>query len=392
MALTSSSSGGGDNLQVGIAVFCIVISLATAMMVPVFAPGYDTGYSYNDIYQERMELEAFTGESMTSQSPWMLTGVYEAYVQGGELNIDDETGWIYGKEITDYPYVNESTAIRLDPNQKSSMTFDQADIQYKDPEYKFHYADNAGGDIVYGIVSGLAHGVNWIANKLGQDDVWAEPERLKDDGIAQTWTYTGYRYEFDPMMTIQKNEDGSDKTSSVDAQLSIIWYDVNGNEGLSGGLILYDDMSEGIVANYSAVDIVSNYNIGSSFATKYTFNFDGQKISMHILFDSDVFLDGTDLGDAWSEGRWTVAFTATTADDLFNIEDSNTLSSSIGNIIQTYSDIFTFDLPNVPTEWSMVLWILCILPAEIAVLMFLSRFGPLGLLAGVLGNIFLGVL
>ena len=150
-------------------------------------------------------------------------------------------------------------------------------------------------------------------------------------------------------------------------------------------------MSKGIVSNISAESIISNYNVGSNYSTKYTFNFNGTKIALNLMFDADVLKDGTSLDEAFSDGRWSLAITATTADSLLNIEDSNTLSTSIGNIIGTYVDIFTFDVPNMPSNWSMVLWILCILPAEIVMLMFLSRFGILGLLGGVIGNVLLGV-
>lgn len=391
MSSLTSSGGGNDNLQVGIAIFCVIISIGTAMMVPVFAPGYDTGYSYQEIYQERLELEAYTGESMTSQTPWALTGVYEAYVAGGEFNIDPETGWIYGKEIEDYPGVasgddlGATTGIRLDPDQKSSMTFSQDTYVVKVEQNKWQFGDGFWKETAWKLWDGLT----------GLFGVEASRTEIVDKAV-NTWTYTGYRYEFDPMMTIHTTDvDGNKTTESAhgtDAKLSIIWYDVSGAQGIGGGLIVYDDVSKGVVSNYSSTDIIANYNVGSTFATKYDFNFEGTRISMYIQFDNDVFLDGTLLEEAWNDGRWTVAFTATSADDLLDIANSNTLSTSVGNILQTYADIFTFDLPNVPSTWSMVLWILCILPAEIVVLMFLSRYGPLGLLAGVVGNVLLGVL
>ena len=124
MDLAISHGGGNDSLQVGICVFCVVVSLVTAMLVPILAPSYDTGYSYQEVFTERAELETFTGESMTSQTPWKLTGVYTPYVPGEKYTINEE-GWLYGSEITDYKYLNKTTGIKLDPGQKSSMLFGQ---------------------------------------------------------------------------------------------------------------------------------------------------------------------------------------------------------------------------------------------------------------------------
>lgn len=372
------SSGGNDNLQVGIAVFCIVVSIMTAMMVPIFAPNYDTGYSYEEVYDERLALESFTGESMTSQTPWKLSGVYTPYVPGESYGISEE-GWLYGSSISDYEDIGKTTSIHLDPEQKSSMLFGQGTGTGVVEENKWYYSDGFWGDLAWKISSGF-----W--GIFGVDASRTESVQAE----LPTWQYTGYRYEFDPMMTIQSNSDGSDKVAENDAKLSIIWYDVAGSQGISGGLVLYSDKSQGIIANYSATDIIMNYDVNSTFASAYTFDFEGTEVNMYVQFDPSVINTGMELSDAWDQGLWTVAFSATSADNLFNIGESNTLSNSIGNILSTYADIFTFSIPNMPLQWSMVLWVLCILPAEIVVLMFLSRFGPVGLLAGVLGNILLG--
>lgn len=378
MDLAISQGGGNDSLQVGIAVFCVVVSIATAMLVPILAPSYDTGYSYQEVFNGRAELESFTGESMTSQTPWKLTGVYTPYVPGEKYTINEE-GWLYGSEVTDYEYLNKTTGIKLDPGQKSSMLFGQGSGQATVQENKWWYAEGFWGDLSWAISSGF-----W--GLFGSERTRTESHEVE----LPTWNYTGYRYEFDPMMTIQTNEDGSAKTAASDAKLSIIWYDIQGSEGISGGLILYTDKSNGVVANYSATDIISNYNLSSQYASSYVFDFNGTKVRMYIQFDPDVVADGTDLSKAWTEGRWSVAFSATSVDNLFNIANSNSLSTSLGNLLSSYAQIFTFSVPNMPLVWSMVLWILCILPAEIIVLMFLSRFGAAGIIAGILGNIFLG--
>lgn len=374
--LTSSGSGGGsDNLQVGLAVFCIVISIATALMVPIFAPSYDTGYSYQDVYNERQSLEAFTGESMTNQSPWMLEGVYTPYVPGDVYSVGEE-GWINGPPVEGYADIGKTSGIHLDPTQKSAMPFDQESYTVQIEQNKWYYKDGFWGDLYWKIGSGF-----W-----GLFGVETSRTELVDKGY-QTWEFTGYRYQFDPMLAIQTG--GEAKTAESDAKLSIVWYDTLGQEGISGGLVLYSDSKNGLVANYSATDIINGYNISSGFASAYTFDFEGTQVNMYIQFDPEVISGEMDLADAFEQGLWTIAFSATSASNLMSIDSSNSLSNSIGNILSTYSQIFTFSLPTAPLEWSIVLWILCILPVEVAMIMFLSRFGVVGLIGGILGNVLL---
>jgi hypothetical protein len=64
----------------------------------------------------------------------------------------------------------------------------------------------------------------------------------------------------------------------------------------------------------------------------------------------------------------------------------------MGNLLDTYLDIFTLSMPAVPLTWSLVLWLVCILPLEVSMIMFLSRFGLVGIGAAILGNVFLTML
>ena len=388
-ALTSSS-GGNDNLQVGLGVFCVIVSLVATMMVPMFVPGYDTGYEWEDIYEERTALEAYSGQSMVDQTPWVLSGVYTAYVPGEDYVISDE-GWLYGESLSSYApdgtnLIGETTGIRLDPTQKSYGPLAQDAEQVRSDTYKWYYDDDASG--LWGFTYWLSSGFWGLFGK--------EVDRYEAPTVHSAWSFSGYLYEFDPMMLIKvkdpSGESGDQYTETDDAKLNIVWYDMgDGIEGLSGGLILYDNMSEGIVANFAASDIISNYDTESNMASSYQFDFNSARINMYIMFDQDVLDNDVSLSEAWTDGRWTLAFSAVSADGLLDLESSNTLSTSVGNMLQTYIDIFTFDVPSAPPMWSMVLWIICILPAEIAVLMFLSRFGIAGVGAGLLGNVLLAV-
>lgn len=381
MALTSAG-GGDDRLQVGMAVFAIVISLMVTMMIPVVAPSYEQSYSYEDVYNQKAAVQAFTGESMTNQSPWVLQGVYTPYIEGLPYGVSEE-GWLYGTAITDksgYQYIGETSGIKLDPDQKSnvpliqeaseqSVVTDRMKWYYKTP-----FSDSPNFFFMFSTLLGFKPQLYEVETKN-----------------FPTWSYSGYRYEFDPMLMINTQGDEQKIITADDAKLSIVWYETYGQEGISGGLVLYSQKTRGIVANYTANEIIANYNVNSSFSSKYLMDFDGTKIYLHVKFDTDVLTGDVNLSQAWTDGRWSLAFTATSAGSLMDIKNSNNLSTSIGNILETYIDIFTFSLPEAPAPWSMILWVICILPVEVVVMMFLSRFGIAGLGMGILGNVMLGI-
>ena len=91
------------------------------------------------------------------------------------------------------------------------------------------------------------------------------------------------------------------------------------------------------------------------------------------------------IQEAWSQGKWSLAFSAVSADAYLDITNSNSFSSSLGNILSTYIGLMTMDMPEVPHEWEIVIWVICTLPLAMAVLLFLSRFGAKGVAGGIIG-------
>jgi hypothetical protein len=184
------------------------------------------------------------------------------------------------------------------------------------------------------------------------------------------------------------NPSGDDyqKEAQSDAKLSLIWYKSPRESGLSGGLVLYNNSTNGLISNILADDIVSEYNSGSLYSSKYSFDFDGVKVYLNFRFDLDVINGSYDLRTAFDEGKWSIAITALSMDNYMDLAKSNSLSNSAASIIDTYIQIYTLSFPNLDLLWSMVLWVICILPIQLTVLMFLSRFGIVGLGIGVLGS------
>lgn len=381
MGLLSGASGD-DRMQVGMAVMMIVMSLVVTMMVPIVAPAYnvDTGYGYADVFAEKASLEAYTGESMINMAPWKLTGVYTPWTVGDDIDhLDPETGWAYGESITTYPYIGQTSGIKLDASKYSNTPLYQAtyadqEITVEEPIWWLYNLNGDGNLNLFG----------QIAEWFGFDTI----DTYTDYIDVNSWTFTGYRYEFDPMLKIDYASGTHDYStdSQTDAKLSIVWYKTAIGQGISGGLILYNNMTNGIVANIMLEDILASYNTSSNYSTRYAFDFEGVQVYLNLRFDLDVLTGGEDLTQAFDDGRWTIAITAASMDNYMDISSSNSLSSSTANLIDTYVKIYTFSFPTLDFLWSMVLWILCILPIQITVLMFLSRFGVVGLGLGILGS------
>lgn len=389
-----SGGGGDDRLQVQLAIFGIIISLMVTALLPVLVGGGGTGYTIEEIYEERSNLELYTGESMISQAPFQLQHVYLPYTIGEEYRLTEE-GWLYGSELTDgdnnpsytlegTEYIGQ-TEIRLDPTKKSNVPLYDTQTIYTKIVYK-STLDFLGGGFWQSVAEGF---LGWMESTRSASISYIEQYEQPVKDAYPTWNYSGYRYELDPMLRIN-TENGTSTKVVDDAKLSIVWYDLDGQEGISGGLVLYNNKTNAILASYTAAEIVAQYHSLSQTASKFRLNFDGTLVNMWIRFDPDVLINNLDLSQSFSQGRWTVAFTCASADLYLDIQNSQSFTASLGSMLQTYIDIFTMDVPDVGAEWNLVLWIVCVMPMGLAMILFLSRFGLAGVGAGILGAIFAG--
>ena len=391
--------GGDDRLQIQLAVFGIVISLMVSALLPVLIPSSNpAGYTLEEVYAERQALELYTGESMINQAPFSLQHVYTPYVLGSDEYRFTEEGWLYGSELEDGEgnpsyQINGveqigKTEVRLDPGFKSSVPLYQSGTAYLTYVEVTLWDELLGG----GFWSDLANGLfSWVSlpgtkTMFVNDLAYEKPETA----YYPTWNYSGYRYEFDPMLRIQTYTDGESSVDTKkvdDAKLSIVWYDTDGQEGISGGLVLYNSKSNAILASYTAAEIVSQYNTLSQNAARFHLNFDGTVINMWIKFDPEVLINNLDLSQSFSLGKWTVAFTTASADTFLDLQNSASFTSSLGSMLETYIAIFTMDIPQLDAAWNLVLWVICVMPLSLSVILFLSRFGLAGIGAGILGTL-----
>lgn len=372
-----SSNSGGDNSYVGaavmIAAYTIIITLLLSILLP---PSAAAEYSFEEVYEERAELASFTGESMTGNTPWKLDAVYTPWEVGQPYNISD-SGWLYGEKIAPYTldgttYTGE-TLIRLDPDQKSARPL-YNETEYRTITVSIQDFDNpiyTWGALVLKVFS------------FGSIDLLT-PSQMQAE--YPVWDFTGYRYEFHPMLPLRSGEE------SVDGELSIVWYKLgSGAEGIDGGLVIYGSDNV-LLASYSSVDIIADYNLSSSYSTKYTLDFDGTPVDLNIRFDPEVAAGIMSPEEAWTQGKWTLAVSSVSAGQFIDLANSNSYTTSVGNMVETFYNIFTFKIPTTNPYYSAALWLLVGLPAEMCVLLFLSRFGIAGIGAGLLGSalLFLG--
>lgn len=348
----------GDTMLVKIAVFGIAMSvMCTAMIGLLFVNG--TGdYDFESVEAYRDDLASFSGQSMLSHTPWVLTEVYTPWdpAMGTEGHVTED-GWLYGDAV-DYAYIGKSADIRFDSGQKSAVP-----ITFSEDVAK------------YTVDRGLEW---WVGGALASFITIPVGEFLglnpyKTESInANNWNYTGYRYVFDPTLPFQYNEDGSPKTSVADGKLSMVWYSYGGQEGLSGGLDVYGGNI--LLASYSATDIIAAYNPSSGLATTYNFDFGGAMLTLSVRFDQEAIDGGTALMQAWTDGRWSMAVSSVSAGNFFDLENSTSFTVSAGGMINTFVQIYTMSLPSVNNPWmDMILWMLVGLPMTVALLCVTMR-------------------
>lgn len=388
MAILGGGDGSDSGVMIGIAVFCTVMSLVSTLLISAFLPSIALGYSFDEVQAAREEVIAFTGDTITNDTPWELDSVYTPYEVGSSYNVD-ASGFIYGDDVDDYDQIGKHADIKLNPGKKSNQTLSQGreDVTVEEVRLKKIYDPSVIG--IFGTWNmATAINLNRVADWIGIDD---RINITTTDTIEKTypsWGFTGYRYLFKPMLPFSYVEGQPEQKSATDGTLSIIWYDVDGMEGISGGLVVYN-ANKVIIANYAASDIIADYNSGSGLSTKYNFTFEGTPIYLNIRFDADVLNESVPLDQAWTEGRWSLAITSPSAGNFLDMKNSAAFTTSLGSMVDTFIDIYTFDVPNVGNAYyELILWLLVVFPAELALMLFLkSVFGMAGVGAGILGNL-----
>ena len=364
-----------------IAIFCIAMSVMTTCLFACFGNG--TGdYDYDLINSYRADLVEFSGGQLTNDNPWVLSGVYTPFTPGTipddqiPNHIEDDNGksvgWLYGENITTYPYINQSANIKLDPDQKSNQLLRQgAAVSYEYRNGKSWWAGN--NDLGLTIINPDA--VKYYAAKYSWtglfDGIDSNYGYETVSGTVNNWNYSGYRYVFDPVLPF------NDQASSKDGRLSIVWYKVENDSGISGALEIYGTRN-GEVIKYGEVhtqDIISSFLSTAGYVQVFDFNFQGTHLNLTIRFDPTVYSMYSSLQQAWDAGAWSLAISSASAGNFFDVETSNAFNVTAGSMLDTFVQIYTFDYQHFEKDsWmEFIMWMLVGLPATLGMLFITIR-------------------
>ena len=371
---------GDAHTLVVIAIFCIAMSVMTTCLFAAFGNG--TGdYDYDTINAYRADLIEFSGGQLTNDNPWVLSAVYTPFTPGTIPDSDipnhiendhgRSAGWLFGTNVTTYPYIGQSANIKLDHNQMSNQLLRQgADVNYEYKNGKSWW--NGGNDL--GIIVLDADVVKNFAAKYS----WTGLFNISSDygyetvsGSANNWNYTGYRYVFDPVLPF------NDQASSKDGRLSIVWYKIENDSGLSGALEIYGSKNNEVIkyAEVHTSDIINSFLSTAGYVHVYDFDFEGTHLNLTIRFDPTVYDTYPTLQQAWEAGAWSMAISSASAGNFFDVETSNAFDVTAGSMLETFVQIYTFDYPHFENDsWmEFIMWMLVGLPATMGMLLITMR-------------------
>ena len=364
----------GENTLVKIALFCIAMSVMSTCLVTVYVAG-SSDYDYDTINAYRSELTTFSGGQLVNDNPWVLNGVYTPFVPGSvdpsdipnhiEYDgLNNSIGWLYGEKITTYQYLGEVANIKLDPGQKSNQLLTAGN------PYNYQYENGrewwAGGND-YGVdISFIGRSIIYGMGNIPGGDYGV----IYEYGSANNWSYSGYRYTFDPVLPFSSDD------ASKDGRLSLVWYSTVEDTGLSGALEVYgSNNNEQIkLGSISSRDIIAAVKTTAGYVQVFDFDFEGTHLNLTIRFDPTVYESYNNLQDAWDAGAWSMAISSASAGNFFDVDNSNAFSITAGSAVDTFIKIYTFDYPHFNDGWTeFVMWMLVGLPMTMGLLFVTMR-------------------
>jgi hypothetical protein len=334
-------------------------------------------YDYDTINAYRSDLTSFSGGQLVNDTPWVLNGVYTPFTPGSipDEDIPDHierdggrtTGWLFGEKITTYPYLGEVADIKLDKNQKSNQLLtvgNPTEYEYRNGKSWW----NGGNE--WGVTVLDPSLVRWFSQTTGIGDIDENYGYETVSGAANNWNYTGYRYTFDPVLPF------SSQASAKDGRLSLVWYQIPGDTGLSGALEIYADKDHEQIklGSISARDIINTFRSSEGYVQTFDFDFEGTHLNLTIRFDPTVYSSYSTLQQAWDDGAWAMAISSASAGNFFDVENSNAFNVTAGSMLDTFVQIYTFEYPHFDNSWmEFIMWILVGLPMTLGMLLITMR-------------------
>ena len=366
----------GERTLIKIAIFCIAMSVISTCIITMFVQG-SSDYDYDTINSYRSELVEFSGGQLVNDNPWVLSAVYTPFMASMTPDsdipnhIEDDNGqsigWLYGESIA-YSYIGEVARIKLDPSQKSNQL-----LTIGTP-YEYEYRTGASwwnGNNDMGVTLLNPNLVRWLSRTTGIGSISDDYGYETISGAANNWNYTGYRYVFDPVLPFNS------EASSKDGRLSVVWYQIPTDTGLSGALEIYGGtkaQNQVKLGTISAAEIITAFRSTTGYVQVFDFNFEGTHLNLTVQFDPSVYSSYGSLQDAWDAGAWSMAISSASAGNFFDVETSNAFNVTAGSMLDTFISIYTFDYPHFDSGWAeFVMWLLIGLPMTLGMLFITLR-------------------
>lgn len=375
--LIELADGSGERTLIKIAIFCIAMSVMSTCLVAMYVEG-SGDYDYDTINAYRSQLTDFSGGQLVNDTPWVLNGVFTPFTPGSipdseipnhiERDGNRTTGWLFGQKITNYQYLGQVADIKLDPNQKSNQLLtvgNPVDYSFQNGRSWWNGGNEWGVSIVDADI------IRWFSQTTGIGDISEDYGYEITTGAANNWNYTGYRYTFDPVLPFNDSQ-----ASTKDGRLSVVWYQIPGDTGLSGALEIYADKDHEQIklGRISANDIIHAFRSSEGYVQIFDFNFEGTHLNLTIRFDPTVYNNYNTLQAAWDAGSWSMAVSSASAGNFFDIENSNAFNVTAGSAFDTFIQIYTFDYPHFENTWvEFVMWLLVGLPMTMGLLFITMR-------------------
>lgn len=321
---STSDDGGGQDFVYKIVIFAAVITLVFPLAISIFVPAIEQS-EYNE-EQDVLDgmYESLTGTTSTNKSVWGLTGIYTPY-NGSEKYNYTADGWLYTDRVVNYDPAQYDNYVT---NDYTIIRYDESDGLY----YKVAYYDEDGKlqttvpekESDYKVIKTLYSAVNFDSKYKSTVIFTSDGKQTTDNGFY--YTYTGYRYAFQPLKdySVQTytttstgtTEDG--KTSSTNTtntttttktviasntSLSMIWYDQAWGSGLAGQLVLSG--SDSGVNYINSTKILNAFNNSTNTAV-FTMQFNGIDMEITVRLDPYMLSSGKSVSECWNAGYWTV--------------------------------------------------------------------------------------
>lgn len=372
---------GDDNQLMKVAVFCIAFSILSTVLASMYILG-SGDYDYDTLSAYKSDLVEFSGGQLVNDTPWVLSAVYTPFIPGSVPDSEIEnhieydhgrtTGWLFGEKIENYTGIGEAVDIKLDPNQKSNQLLtvgNPYEWTYREGREWWAGGNDFGIDISF--MGDWAREAYTFFTGNDYNDLDPDYGYVVSTGSANNWNYTGYRYVFDPTLPF------SGEGSIVDGRLSLVWYEIETDSGLSGALEIYSDSNheQVLLGRISASEILSAFRTTTGYSSVFDFKFESTTLNLVIRFNPTVFNTYSSLQEAWDKGAWSMAISSPSAGNFFDVENSNAFNITAGTAFDTFIDIFTFQQPEFTDEpWvSVVLWLMCGLPMTLGMLCVTMR-------------------